>query len=635
MLAAAAFSTAVPAFAQITETSDELIAILQSADADLHAKAVACKKLAVVGDAKAVPVLAELLTDPKLSHYARFGLEPNPSPTADEALRAALDKVDGRLLAGVVNSIGVRKDAGAIDKLKELSTSDDAQVVSATAHALAQIATAESADVLKEMLAATNPTTRAASADGALMAAERLAEKGDTPAALDLLKAVEEADVPEYCLVAATQGLIVYGGDAGLEVLAEQLASTEKHFFRVGLKAARLVGTDASKVVQAQLDKESGTRALVLLATLAEIDPDAALPIVRSVADNGEKENRLDALRLLAAIGKPEDLPIMLKAAQSDDEDLARVGYESLVTIRGAEIDRAIIAGLQQAEGKTRLMLLKAAGDRYLTQAADAIVPLLSSKDDETRHAAIQAAGTTFEAPQLPKLIALLTSTQNSEERDLIKESLRNAVRRMPSPDACSELLIGTMADASDDAKVEILELLAAVGGEKALQAVAEAANSDNETLKDAGTRLLGEWMSAEAADELLAIAKADPRGKYGIRCLRGYIRIARQLNVPPRERLAMCKAALEVAARDDERILVLDVLQRNPSKATLDLACDIMEDHASLADQAAATAVAIGETVIRSDAKAVAAAMDRVLGATKNPQTAAKAKALKAKAGG
>ncbi|RMF91899.1 MAG: HEAT repeat domain-containing protein, partial [Planctomycetota bacterium] len=151
MLAATAFLNAAPAFAQITESSDELIAILQSADADLHAKAVACKKLAVVGDAKAVPVLAELLTDPKLSHYARFGLEPNPSPAADEALRAALDKVEGRLLAGVINSIGVRKDAGAIDKLKELSASDDPQVVSAVAHALGQIASVESANVLKEM----------------------------------------------------------------------------------------------------------------------------------------------------------------------------------------------------------------------------------------------------------------------------------------------------------------------------------------------------------------------------------------------------------------------------------------------------------------------------------------------------
>ncbi len=290
---------------------------------------------------------------------------------------------------------------------------------------------------------------------------------------------------------------------------------------------------------------------------------------------------------------------------------------------------------MQQAEGKTRLLLLKAAGDRYLTQASDAIVPLLASSDKETRHTAIEAAGTTFEAPQLPKLITLLTSTKDDAERDLIKNSLRNAVRRMPSPDACAELLITTMAGVSDDAKVEILELLADVGGEKALKAVAEAANSEKEILKDAGTRLLGEWMSAEAADELLAIAKADPRGKYGIRCLRGYIRIARQLNVPPQQRLAMCKAALDVAVRDDERALVLDVLQRNPSKATLALACDIMEEHASLVDQAAAAAVAIGETVVQSDAKAVAQAMDRVLSATKSSQIAAKAKALKAKAGG
>jgi len=36
--------------------------------------------------------MAALLGDPKLSCYARFGMEPNPDPAVDEAFRAALPK---------------------------------------------------------------------------------------------------------------------------------------------------------------------------------------------------------------------------------------------------------------------------------------------------------------------------------------------------------------------------------------------------------------------------------------------------------------------------------------------------------------------------------------------------------------
>ena len=117
----------------------KLVAILQDANASAYAKAKACQQLAVVGDKAAVPALAALLTDAQLSHYARFGLEPMPGPAADEALRAALGKVKGRLLAGVINSIGNRKDATAIPALARFLHDPDTEVSQAATAALARI----------------------------------------------------------------------------------------------------------------------------------------------------------------------------------------------------------------------------------------------------------------------------------------------------------------------------------------------------------------------------------------------------------------------------------------------------------------------------------------------------------------
>lgn len=619
--------------AQEMGTSDELIAVLQSEDSDLHAKAVACKKLAAVGGAEAVPVLAELLDDPQLSHYARFGLEPNPAPAAGEALIAALDRVEGRLLAGMINSLGVRKEAGAIDKLAALGRSDDPQIVSAVAHAMGQIANAESAAVLKEMLAADSQSTRNAAADGALMCADNLADQGNTELATEMYDAVRNADVATYCRVAAVQGAIVTRGDEGVELLAEQLAAEAPDFFRVGLSAARLVGSDAAaEAIKSQLAEASGSRAVALLATLAEISPDAALPAARETARSGAKENRIDALRVLSEIGQPEDLPILLEAAQSDDPDIAEAGYNALTDLRGEEVDRAIIAGLQQAEGPTRILLLQAAGDRYLVAAGDAVLALLDSSDAATRQAAISAAGTTIELGQLSQLVAELTGAVDDAERKLIQESLRNAVRRMPDPEQCADVLVESMADASTQAKIDILELLANVGGETALAAVAEAANSQDDAMRDAGTRILGEWMSPKAADELLAIAKDDPTGRYGIRCLRGYIRIARQLNVSNQERLTMCRRALEVAQRQAERQLVLDVLERNPSPGSLALAVEMLE-YSEMVDKTAAAAIAIGKEIVDSAPDAVRAAMDAVQAATGDADLINQAKELQEQA--
>ncbi len=128
-----------------------LIAVLKS-DAEAFDKAKACQRLAVIGTKECVPALAELLTDNEFSHYARYGLEPNPNPAAGEALRNALDKVEGGLLIGVINSVGMRRDAGAISKLKGFLGNSDAAVVDAAANSLARICTPESVKILTDAL---------------------------------------------------------------------------------------------------------------------------------------------------------------------------------------------------------------------------------------------------------------------------------------------------------------------------------------------------------------------------------------------------------------------------------------------------------------------------------------------------
>lgn len=117
----------------------KLVALLRDPGASAYAKAKACQRLAVTGDKTAVPALAALLGDAQLGAYARFGLEPNPDVSADDALRAALGKLQGASLVGVINSIGRRKDTKAIGELAKLRMSSEGEVARAADAALAQI----------------------------------------------------------------------------------------------------------------------------------------------------------------------------------------------------------------------------------------------------------------------------------------------------------------------------------------------------------------------------------------------------------------------------------------------------------------------------------------------------------------
>jgi hypothetical protein len=173
-----------------------------------------------------------------------------------------------------------------------------------------------------------------------------------------------------------------------------------------------------------------------------------------------------------------------------------------------------------------------------------------------------------------------------------------------------------------------VLDVLVGVGGPKALRAVSAAAKDAEPEVRDAAYRTLGKWTSADAGPELLLLAKASDDSKLQTRALRGYIRVARQFDIPDRQRLAMYREILGLAKRDEEKQLALDVLKQVISAESLGLAVENL-DKPALQEAASRVAVSIAQKLVGSQPAAVAKAMEKVLQTTKNNDLSAKATAL------
>ncbi len=92
-----------------------------------------CRKLRVVGTSQSVKALAALLPDEKTSHIARYALERIPDEKAVEAMRDALPKVSSKLRAGIIGSLGKRRDTKSITDISKLLGDSDIQVARAAA----------------------------------------------------------------------------------------------------------------------------------------------------------------------------------------------------------------------------------------------------------------------------------------------------------------------------------------------------------------------------------------------------------------------------------------------------------------------------------------------------------------------
>ena len=576
-------AVSLPLLAISTATADELfntneaelIAILKSGEP--AEKAIACKKLAVFGTKDSVPLLAPLLEEEQLASWARIALEAIDDPAADAALRGSLANTKGNLAIGAINSLGVRGDDAAAPLMAEALAAGikakDAELVDAAAWGLGQVGGDQAIAALRGAIKNETPTVRNAAALGLVLAAEDLLAAGKAEQAATLYDEARAADVPKQRKLEATRGAILARGEAGIPLLVEQLRSDDKKFLQLGLGTAReLAGAKVAEALVQELETAPADRSALLIYALADRKEQVDAPAILVAAVEGDDPMQLAAVKLLSRSDEASHLDALLETAADTNADVALAAATALADMKGERINGHIVELLPAAKGKQLAVLLNLVGKRRI-DAIDALTGSLDDADAGVRQAALAALGETVSAKQLPLLVKQCLAAHDPADAAVAWRALKAASIRMPDRDECAAELAKAVSGASPAAQAQLVDVLGAVGGANALNAMGAAMKGGDDQVLDAGTRALGNWMEVDAAPLLLDLAENAKGEKYQVRALRSYIRLARQFKMSDAERAAMCEAALKAAQRDDERELVFAVLERYPNADSLRVA--------------------------------------------------------------
>jgi HEAT repeat protein len=470
--------------------------------------------------------------------------------------------------------------------------------------------------------------------DAGLACADGLLAAGKVAQAADLYWAIRHARVAKHITTAALgreMSLADSGGENVVRTLTRE--PRDKDEFNLGLALARIVrGATVSAAVSRDLEKLPADRQALVLRALGDRKDPIPLPVILAATKSPSPAVREAAIRVLAKHGDASAVAILLEAALGEGA-VAAAAKEGLKGISGQEVDAAIAAKLARADAKAKAVLFELVGARRIMAAEPAVRAALDDSNEPVRLAAITAMGQLAELKDLELLISRALRGEGAEGTTA-QRALRTAALRMSDRDGTAAKLAECLKGASAANQQYLLELVGKISGPKALEIVASSAKSGDPAVKDVATRVLGNWVNADAAPALLEIAKSDPDSKYQIRALRGYIRIARQLQLPEAKRLEMFRTAMEVAKRADEKQLALAVLTRIPSAETLQLAVSHL-DQAGLKNAAAQAAVGIAPKIVNRNAKAVAEAMQKVLDSGIGGKPAAQAKQLLGQAKG
>ncbi|MBP7052516.1 MAG: HEAT repeat domain-containing protein [Phycisphaerae bacterium] len=580
----------------------KLIAVLRS-DAPAAEKAITCKRLAVYGTETAVPALAPLLTDEHLTSWARIALEVIPGPATDAALRDAMGKAQGRVLIGVINSIGVRRDAQAVPALAEKLKDANVEVASAAAVALGCIGGDPAAKVLEQALADASPAVRPAVAEGCVRCAQRYLTDGKAAEAKKLYDAVCLADVPKQRILEATRGAILARGSTGVSYLIEQLRSADKGRLGIGLRTAReLPGRDVTEALATAMGGLSADRRPLLLLALADRTDDAVLPAVVKAAKDGSKDLRVAAVGVMTRIGNVSCVPVLLEAAADSDAELAQAAKTTLTKLPGKDVDADLLARLPQASGKTRQVLIELAGWRQIEGSLGAVLPAIKDADAGIRSAAVQALGILGGPRQVVDLVALAQKTQDSKERADVEKALLAVSGR--SGATCVPDLLPLMQSSDGTLRMVGLHAMAIVGGPAALAAVKDGTQDKDETVQDEAVRTLSTWPNnwpedTAAADALLTLAKSGKKVSHQVLGLRGYLQYLRgEKTLAADKKVDKVKDLLGQIQRPEEKRLAVSVLGGIPAGGAFDLLTKLVADPAVAEETCSAMLNLVGREI-------------------------------------
>ncbi|MFW6108319.1 MAG: HEAT repeat domain-containing protein [bacterium] len=467
VVAAAALSLGSQAHAGANGQEAKLLDVLQSDDAKLKAKVDACRQLAHVGTKPSVPVLVKLLGDEKLHHMARYALEPNPDPSVGAAFREALGELKGRALIGVIDSIGVRRDAEATQALAGLLTSADAGVAEAAARALGDIGSAEAAKAVQAALPKAPAGSRQAFFEGLFRCAEALTEAGETEAATGIYDRVRAMkNTPHHVHAAALRGAVLIRGEDGVPLLLDALRGKDyTQVMAAARTAMEMPQPEVTKALADELGKLPLPKQILLTKTLGVRGDAAATPALLALAKQGDKRARVAAIRALPEIGDASAVPVLLSLLGDAEGEVAQAAELALSAVAGPKVDAHLIEMLDADDAETRRLAVSMLAQRRVEKAVPALMKAArQDKDEEVRVASIKALGDLAGVDEFPALVDLLAGAKSSADIRALESALSGLCTRLARP-APGKVTIqkAVYGDLPDGKKADVTKKVAAM----------------------------------------------------------------------------------------------------------------------------------------------------------------------------
>ena len=594
-----------------------------SGGATVDCKRFLCGQISLVGAGKEVSPLAELLSDPELRVAARSALERIPGEDAVVAMRAALSKRTGLTALGLMDTLGKRKDAGAIVGIAAFMRDKDKAVAAGAAAALGKIGGAEAMALLVKADEQVSAEVRFALNDALLACADGLAKQGDTGPTADVYKKLSEPGRPAHVKLAAFPGLIASRQGKGASLLLDALTGDDAAMRRAAGRSLRTFkGNDITIAVAKKLAGLDPKAQVQIISALADRGDAAALPGIQELLQSSNAEVRAAAVTALGSLGDASTVAVLSRLIE--DKDLGKAAFHSLTRIKGAGAEEAIVGVLKTGAAPEKARVAAVLRERDARGAVPALLAAATDDDAKVRKEALRALGAMASASECSGLVRLLDRPESAGDLRSVENALVAVCGRHGN---AGDAIAKAAGRASGAARMSLLSILGKTGGNEALRVLMAALKDSDKETRTAAVKAVSQWPNAEPLPELVAFLRAEKEVVPKALAFRAFAGLSgRDSSLSADEIAGLYAEVMALADRPEDVKTLVGGLANAPSPDTLKLAVSFLKDDNS-AGEAALAVVQIAPHLLASHGKEVKSAAEAVLASCRLDAARAKAK--------
>jgi HEAT repeat protein len=422
----------------------------------------------------------------------------------------------------------------------------------------------------------------------------RLVQNGDgalaEKAALDLIKSTP---APEQTATRSS-ALKIFSDSKKREsvpVLIKAMESNDSEYraaaLKLGQKYTMANGTAAWLSAMKKAKPEVQAEIITMLGRAESTD---ALPVVLKSLTSKDQNVRLAAIWAAGKLGQESSVSSLIPVLKKGNTAEIQSVKSALLTMKGDGVVDKIATALPTLPVAAQPAVIDVLAARGASSKIGVVSTLLKSSDANVKKSAFNALQSLATSSDLPEFFGLLNSVSKAEEISAVQRAISAGVKGAGNVSAQSDLILKQMAASPATSQPHYLAILASVGGKSALTSVVKAYNTGDAVTKSAAINALSNWSDANAATELLSIARKTVDEAELNAALTGYVAAISKSTKNPVNKVIMLRDILALAKTDPQKELILRELAKNKTFNALLVAGKYLDE--SGVQQAAAQAV-------------------------------------------